>query len=70
MAHGSCALLVITRSFKEHIEGITFNKDLLTAAQDFQGLSKIFWCSVFKEERRKILRKINNIKSYCYLNVP
>lgn len=43
MAHARRTLLVITHSFKEHVEEITFNKDLLTVSQDFQGFCKIFW---------------------------
>lgn len=44
MAHASRTSVVVTRCFKEHVEEITFNKDLLTVPQDSQGFCKIFWC--------------------------
>lgn len=46
----SLVIIVITRCFKEHVEEITFNKDLLTAPQDFWGFCKTFF---LKEERKK-----------------
>jgi len=42
MARASRTSLVVTRCFKEHVEEITFNKDLLMVPQDFQGFHKIF----------------------------
>lgn len=57
MACASHTSLVIMLCFKEHVEEITFNKDLLTVSQDFQGFCKIFcvclFIYLFFKERKK-----------------
>lgn len=54
MARASHTSLVIARSFKEHVEEITFNKDSLTVSQNFQGFCKIFrWVFFFLKKRLK-----------------
>lgn len=48
----SLVIIVITHCFKEYVEEITFNKDLLTVPQDFRSFCKIFFLK--KREKKRI----------------
>lgn len=70
MACASHTSLVIMLCFKEHVEEITFNKDLLTVPQDFQGFCKIFCVCLFIYFFFKERKKINHLKENHQYKIP